>query len=377
MSDADRERPTIAIAHDYLTQRGGAERVVLVMARAFPGATIYTTIYDPERTYPEFRDMNIVTSPLNRFALFRRNHRLALPLLPFAANSIRPHEDVVITSSSGWAHGFDAAGHQLVYCHNPARWLYQTRDFLGTSPLRRPRGWILLLLRPALKRWDRKAAAKASKYLANSTVVRQRVKQTYGIEATLLPAPYALGDVADQQVIPQIEQWAADGYYLVVSRLLPYKNVQHVIDAFCSGPGLRDRLVVVGSGPMKAALERRAGPNVRLLSELTDGQMRWVYAHCRAVIAPSYEDYGLSPLEAAAFGKPTLALGAGGYLDTVAPGVSGTFFTAPTASIIRAAVQANASAQWDPDAIRAHVERFGEDHFRAALHRAVDGLITS
>ena len=125
------KRPRIAIAHDYLTQRGGAERVVLSMARAFPESPIYTTLYEPELTYPEFTDLDIRVSRLNAIGVLRRNHRLALPVLSLASSMINIDADIVVVSSSGWAHGFSTRGRKLVYCHSPARWLYQRETYLG------------------------------------------------------------------------------------------------------------------------------------------------------------------------------------------------------------------------------------------------------
>lgn len=127
-------RPRVAIAHDYLTQRGGAERVVLSMLEASPDATVHTTLYDPEGTFPEFRDVDIRVSPLNRVGPLRRHHRAALPFLPFASSALRIDADLVIASSSGWAHEFPTTGHTLVYCHAPARWLYQSERYLGGDP---------------------------------------------------------------------------------------------------------------------------------------------------------------------------------------------------------------------------------------------------
>lgn len=370
-SRPSRTRPTIAIAHDYLTQRGGAERVVLAMHRAFPDATIYTTLYAPDRTYPEFRDARIVTSALNDVRPLRRHHRSALPLLPLAARSMRITEDVVLASSSGWAHGFSASGRRLVYCHAPARWLYQTEAYLGRPTSRSIRGWVLMTLAPWLKRWDRHHALSADSHLANSRVVRDRMRETYGVEAQVVHAPHSMDSSAWQEPVPKLADWTEDGYYLVVSRLLPYKNVHLAIEAL---RGLDERLVVVGAGPLRRALERRLPPNVRLLSGLSDAQLRWVYAHSQALIAPSLEDYGLTPLEAAAYGRPTLALGAGGYLDTVVPGRTGLFFPAPTAEAIRAAVLDNRGRRWSAETIRRHAERFSEPVFHERLREAVAEL---
>jgi glycosyltransferase involved in cell wall biosynthesis len=362
--------PTVAIAHDYLTQRGGAERVVLAMLRAFPEATVYTTLYDPNGTYPEFKDVRIVTSPLNRFRFLRKNHRAALPLLAWAARRMRIDADVLLVSSSGWAHGFPTSGYKLVYCHAPARWLYQTDTYLGYSAMRSPKGAVVTALKPWLRRWDRRAAVTADRYLTNSTVVRQRVLQTYGIDATVLPAPHGITD-GHLEPIPEVAGWSS--YYLVVSRLLPYKNVDAVIAAFAEMPD--ERLLVVGAGPEEDRLRRIAPSNVRLAKQLTDAQMRWAYAHSTALVAPSIEDYGLTPLEAGAFGRPTVALRGGGYLDTVAEGLSGLFFDAATPEAIRSAVRTAYEHSWDEVAIGVHVEQFGEQQFRAALQGAVAELL--
>nr|WP_246297637.1 glycosyltransferase [Janibacter cremeus] len=366
---AGRERPRVAIAHDYLTQRGGAERVVLAMLKTFPDATIHTTLYDPEGTFPEFRDADVRVSPLNRIGVLRRNHRVALPFLPFASSRLRIDADVVIASSSGWAHGFPTTGRKLVYCHAPARWLYQSQRYLGRDPRRSPIGLALLALRSPLKAWDRRAAATGDVYLANSHVVRERIDGAYGIDAEVLPPPFAVDSTGDREPVPEVAQW--DGFHLVVSRLMPYKNVHRIIEAFS---GLPERLVVVGAGPMLEELQAAAPPNVAVVTRLTDAQMRWVYANSRALVAASHEDFGLTPLEAGAFGKPTLALRAGGYLDTIAEGVNGTFFDEPTAASIRESVIAARAAEWDPHAVRDHVEAFSPERFALRLQAAAARL---
>ena len=239
-------RPRVAIAHDYLTQRGGAERVVLAMSRAFPDAVIHTTLYEPESTYPEFKERTVVTSRLNRIGPIRRSHRLGLPLLAIAASSMTVDADVVLVSSSGWAHGFGRTGHSLVYCYSPARWIYQSDTYLGRPALRSLKGVALLALRPALRRWDAAAARGADDYVAISRTVQVRIRETYGIEAPVLPAPHSMDAHGSQDPVPALEDWADEGYHLVVSRLLPYKNVGVVVEAV---RGTDHRLVVVGSGP--------------------------------------------------------------------------------------------------------------------------------
>ena len=367
-------RPRVAIAHDYLTQRGGAERVVLSMARAFPEARIYTTLYDAATTYPEFRQHDIVTSVIDRLPPVRRDHRAALPILGAAAGSLRVDADIVLVSSSGWAHGFQHTGRSLVYCYSPARWLYQTDTYLGGPPTRSLRGVGLLSMRPALRRWDLRAARRCDRYLAISRVVRERIEDTYGIEADVVPAPHTMDAEAEREPVPALADWAAGGYLLVVSRLLPYKNVQAVVDAV---RGTAHRLVVVGAGPGREALLARMPGNVRLVSRLSDAQMRWTYAHSRLLVAPSHEDYGLTPLEAATFGVPSLTLGSGGYLDTVRLGVSGLFAAGPEPGDLREGIAAALEHPFDGDEVRAHAARFTEELFHERLHAEVDRLAAS
>ncbi|MBM6404320.1 glycosyltransferase [Phycicoccus sp. CSK15P-2] len=365
-------RPRVAIAHDYLTQRGGAERVVLSMARAYPEARIYTTLYDPRTTYPEFRDHDVVTSVIDRLPPFRRDHRAALPVLGAAAGSLRVDADVVLVSSSGWAHGFQHTGKSLVYCYSPARWLYQTETYLGGPATRSWRGMGLLALRPALRRWDSRAAHRCDRYLAVSRIVRDRIAETYDIDATVVPAPHGMDPEAPRAEVPELVDWADDGYLLVVSRLLPYKNVGNVVEAV---RGTSHRLVVVGAGPGRDALLARRPDNVRLVSGLSDDQVRWVYAHSRLLVAPSHEDYGLTPLEAAAFGVPSLTLGAGGYLDTVRVGVTGLFAAGKEPRDLREGITAALEHPFEADAVRAHAAEFDERRFHERLYAEVDALL--
>lgn len=365
--------PRIAIAHDYLTQRGGAERVVLSLSRAFPEATIHTLFYEPEQTYPEFRDRDIRVSPLNRVGPLRRDPRLALPLLAPAASQMRIEADVVIASSSGWAHAFPTTGRKIVYCHSPARWLYLPEDYLGDAPSWDPKRIALKALTPLLKPWDRRAALGAETYLANSTVVRERIRDVYGIDAETLFPPFSPEvAVGAQEPIPELAGWTGaagteGGHHLVVSRLQPYKHVDAVIEAFRALPD--QRLLVVGRGPERERLRSMAPPNVRLVEGISDAQLRWAYGRAVSLVAASHEDFGLTPLEAGAHGIPTLALRAGGYLDTVRDGVNGLFFDEPCPAEIVDAVKRCVSRTWDPEALRDVVSTFSEARFLRALRR--------
>lgn len=371
--------PRIAIAHDYLTQRGGAERVVLSLAKAFPEAEIHTLFYEPEQTYPEFREKRIRTSSLNRIGAFRRDPRIALPLLASASSRMRIDADVVIASSSGWAHAFPTTGKNIVYFHSPARWLYLPDDYLGEAGPLDPKRIALKALTPFLTGWDQRAARTADKYLANSSVVRKRIQRVYGIDApTLFPSFSPAVAEGEQEPIGELARWAGEdgtvgGHYLVVSRLQPYKHVDAVIEAFAGMPDRR--LLVIGRGPEKQRLMNLATENVRLVEGLSDAQMRWAYGHATALIAASHEDFGLTPLEAGAHGIPTIALRAGGYLDTVLEGVSGAFFDSPEPSTIRRAIDRHSGdVALAPHPIRARAEQFSEERFHAELRTIIDDL---
>lgn len=364
----------VVLAHDYATQRGGAERVALTIATAFPGSPMYTTLYEPRDTFPGFEQLDVRTSELNRVGLLRRNHRLALPLLASAVNAERLQGSVLVASSTGWAHGYRGADHTVVYCHAPARWLYQKDRYLGSHTNPGVRGQVRHLaaraamagLMAPLRHWDARGAQRADVYLANSTVTQRAIAEVYGIEAEVLSPPPALMPGGDERAVPGMEE----GFLLCVARLLPYKNVDAIIEAVNRTPG--QRLVVVGIGPDLERLQAMAGPDVHLVGRVEDDQLRWLYRHCSALVAASYEDYGLSPLEAGSFGKPSVVLRDGGYLDTVVEGVTGVFFDSPTAGAIQEGIRDLAAAPWSVNDIRTNVDRFAEGRFVRRLHDIVE-----
>jgi glycosyltransferase involved in cell wall biosynthesis len=359
----------VAIAHDYLTQRGGAERVVLAMARAFPDAPIYTTLYDPKQTFPEFADLDVRPSRLNKVRFLRRHHRAALPFLPGTISSMTIDADVVLASSSGWAHGVKTTGLKLVYCYTPARWLHQQRRYLGDHSSRGT-AVALKVLSPWLRRWDFRAAHTATDYVTVSSVVQDRVHSVYGLPSTVLPAPRPNTDTRPSEPMPAVEQWlAGEAFELCVSRLLPYKNVDQVVAAYAEEP--RRRLIVVGSGPVKAALQKAAGGNVLFLESITDGQLAWLYRRSRALISISYEDFGLTPLEAASFGKPSIVLRWGGYVETMIENLTALFIEVPEAEHVRRALEQVEAREWEVDRIVEHAARYQEDVFIEQLRELV------
>jgi glycosyltransferase involved in cell wall biosynthesis len=353
----------VAIVHDYLTQRGGAERVVLSMLEAFPDAPVYTSLFAPDETYPEFVDVDVRVSQLNRIRPLRTRHRLALPLLARAFSRLEIDADVALCSSSGWAHGASVSGRKIVYCHTPARWLYQSERYVGAN--RRAVSLALRALRSRLEAWDRAAALTADRYIANSSVVRERVHDVYGIDAEVLHPPPTVDPAGTKDEVSGL----APPFFLCIARLLPYKNVGVIVEAFAELPD--ERLVIVGTGPLLEALRAKAAPNTTFLESVPDPQLRWLYANCGAVVAASYEDFGLTPVEAAAFGKPSALLRWGGFVDTVVEDRTGVFFDLPEPHQIRDAIRKLNGRQWDADELRTHVARFSEARFVARLREVV------
>lgn len=363
-----RARPEVAIVHDYLTQRGGAERLVLSILKAFPGAPLYTALYEPDATYPEFADHDVRPLWTNRVGALRRDHRRGLMLYPSAFSRLTVDADVTICSSSGFAHGVKTSGRKVVYCYTPARWLYdQAGTYLAGWPA--PIAGTVRLAGPVLRRWDKRAAATADRYLTSTSEVRDRIAAAYSIEADVVPPEAAIDVAVAQTPVGEIDP----GFVLCVSRLLSYKNVDAVVAAFEQLPD--ERLVVVGGGPERARLEALAGPNVSMLGRVDDGELAWLYANCAAAVSASYEDFGLTPIEAAAYGKPSAVLRAGGFLDTVIEGATGAFFDRPTPEEVTLAIARLLTTDWDGSHIAAHAATFGGAGFAARLRAiAVDEL---
>ena len=366
-SDDNDERSTrtsLAIVHDYLTQRGGAERVALEIAEAFPGAPVHTSLYDPPATFPGFACHDVRTLPIDRVALLRAHHRLAFPLLAPSFSALRIDADVAVCSSSGWAHGARASGRKVVYCHSPARWLYQTTRYLGE------RGQLarspVAAAGVPLRAWDRRAALSAHRYLVNSSVVRERVRAAYGIDAEILPPPPGIDAAGPEAAVPGLDA----GFVLCVSRLLAYKNVDAVVEAFARLPG--ERLVVAGAGPLLEPLRRSCPTNVVLLGAVADPQLRWLYRSCAALVAASYEDFGLTPIEGLLYGKATAALRFGGFLDTIREDETGVLFDEPRPDEIARALQRLLHDQPAPADLAAQAERYSRERFVARIRAVVD-----
>jgi glycosyltransferase involved in cell wall biosynthesis len=358
------DAPTVALVHDYLTQRGGAERVVLTLAKAFPGAPLYTTLFEPDLTFPAFEDVDVVTSVLQRIGPLRRHHRLALPLYAPVVSSMKVPAAVAVCSTSGWAHGVRAQGAKVVYVHNTARWLYQPEDYYRTAGLAlRTLG---RLIRPVLRRWDQRAIADAAVLVANSFSVQDRIRRIWGRDALVVHPPHSVDPGGARRPVAGLEP----GFFLAVARLISYKRLDVLIEAVAALPGRR--LVIVGEGPDEARLRRlAAGSATVLLGAVEEDELRWLYANCTALVSAASEDLGLAPVEAMAFGRPVVVLRKGGFLETVAEGVTGVYFDEPVAPEVVAALELAEQTSWDPDDIRRHAETFSEESFIARMRAIV------
>lgn len=336
------------------------------MLRAFPEALLYTSVYEPRLTFPEFGRYDVRTTGLQRVTLFREDPRKALPLLAAAFSGLRVEDvDVVICSSSGWAHGVSTGSPKLVYCYNPPRWLWQREDYVAAQP--RPVQLAFRLMSPYLRRWDQRAARQARQYLTSSTTVQNRIRRIYGIEAELLPPPVTIDPAAARHPVGGVES----GFFLVVSRARGYKNVEHVCLAFERMPD--QRLVVAGELPGRPG----GGPwseNISGVARLSDPELRWLYANCRAVLSTAHEDFGLTPLEGNAFGRPALVLRAGGFLDTIVEGVTGFYLEDGQPESVVAAVECLLKNPLDSDPIVEHARLYDEAVFAESLRRHVHRL---
>jgi glycosyltransferase involved in cell wall biosynthesis len=341
----------VAIVHDYLNQRGGAERAVLELAAIFPSAPLYTSLYRPDSTFPEFARLDVRTSFIDRMPVDRR-FRALFPLYPAAFRSLGPIDaELVISSSSGWAHAVQTAprAFHAVYCYTPARWLYG--DYIGSTAAQR----VLSPFTGAMRMLDLNAARRPHLYIAISELVRERIRRLYGRDAPVVHPPV---DVDRFTPSPRGER------LLVVSRLLRYKRVDVVVDAATrAGLGLD----VVGTGPALADLRDRAGPTVRFHGRLADAAITELFQSCRAFCLPGAEDFGITPVEANAAGKPVVAFAGGGALETIEDGVTGVFFAEHSVDALLDALRRCDAISSPPQRIAQQARGFSAHTFREGL----------
>jgi glycosyltransferase involved in cell wall biosynthesis len=360
-----------ALVHDYLAQAGGAERVAAAFHAMFPEAPLYTSVYDPKTTLPSFADMDIRTSFLQRWPFSsRRFHKLALPYFPAAFERFDfGGYDLVLSSSSSFAKGVVTPPEtcHVCYCHTPSRFIWRQREYLHQSRSARALATLIGPLLNSLRAWDIESAQRVDYYIANSYNVARRIRKFYrrDVAAVVHPpveaarfAPAPPGEVGD--------------HFLVVSRLLNYKRVDLAVEA-CNRLGVPLR--VVGDGPDLAELRRRAGPTIQFLGKLTDMEVKSELSHCQALIFPGEEDFGITPLEAMASGRPVIAYGAGGALETVLDGETGLFFEEQTVDSLAAALRRLGQLSFPPEALREQALRFDSSVFEERMRRVIESAL--
>jgi glycosyltransferase involved in cell wall biosynthesis len=356
----------VALVHDYLTQYGGAERVLDALHEMFPAAPVFTSIVSYDALPKRFRAWDIRTSPLQRVPGADRYYRAGFPLFPlfFRTFDRELREfDLVIADSSAWAHGVRVRrdAKLICYCHSPARFLYRDQDYL--EPAKLPFGVRQVAdgFFAALRRIDRRNAKQVDRYLANSGNVARRIRDVYGIPA---PVVYPPIDVERfRGVAAKSEDWL-----LVVSRLVPHKRVDLAIEA-CNR--LERRLKVIGDGRDRARLEQLAGPTIEFLGSLDDVATVELYRRCRAFILPGVEDFGMTAIEAQAAGRPVIAYGRGGALESVIDGETGLFFRESTVESLAEAIKRFESMIWKPEFSYRNADRFGRERFIAEIEREI------
>jgi glycosyltransferase involved in cell wall biosynthesis len=353
---------SVVIVHDYLNQRGGAERVVLEMASMWPGAPIYTSLYRPRSTYPEFRRLDIRTTYLDALPVDRGFRNLFPLYAPAFASLGTLDADVIVSSSSGWAHRIRHSTRALhaVYCYTPARWLYGA---VRLSASRRQRALRPLL--GSLRRADQTAARHADLYVTTSQHIRRLIRDVYGVDAVVVPPP-----VDTARFIPR----PRGARLLVVSRLLAYKRVDLAVEAATRA---RLPLDVVGDGPELHNLRARAGPTVEFHGELPDDATTELMEGCRALVLPGTEDFGITPIEANAAGKPVVAFAAGGALETLRDGYSAAHFSKPSPEALLDAVARCDAIETPPERLAANARRFSPAAFRQRLSTVLSDALAA
>jgi glycosyltransferase involved in cell wall biosynthesis len=353
----------LAIVHDSLVNRGGSERVVLELHELWPDAPIFTSLFHPEATYSGFGGADVRTSPLQRLSRDPESFRRFLPLFPraFASFDLSGF-DVVVCSSARFAHHVRVPSGtcQIVYCYSPPRFLWGApHELTGGAPAWARPG--LPALRAWLRRLDRRAAARAHRYLAVSRVAQERIRRVYGRTSDVVYPPVAVDRFRAGE--------SREDFTLFVGRLVAHRRVDIAVEAFTR---MGEPLVVVGDGPARASLEAAAGPSVRFAGVVSDGELIDLYARCRAVVVPGIEDFGLIPLEANAAGAPAIARDEGGARETILDGRTGVLFSPGTVEGLIAGVERARGIAFDPTALRAHAQTFSTQSFAARMRAIVD-----
>lgn len=353
----------LALVHDWLNQIGGAEDVLETLVEMFPRAPIYTSMYWREGMPPAYQAWDIRTSWMDHLPGIYRHHQPYLPLYPvaFAGTDLSDY-GVVLSNKSGFCHGVrtgDAV--HICYCLAPTRYVWDFDAYTAREVLALPFKTILRPIIALLRRWDYQAAQRVNHFIAISREIQTRIKNHYHRDATIIYPPV---DTARFRPVSSHED-----YYLIVSRLVPYKRIDLAVRAF-NMLGLP--LVIAGDGRDRESLESLAGSKVTLLGRVPDADLPDLFARCRAYVLPGVEDFSIAPVQAQAAGRPVIAYGAGGALDTVIEGQTGVFFHEPTPEALAAAVRAFDTDEVAPETCVNNAARFGVSVFKRQLKGFVE-----
>lgn len=368
----------VALVHFWHIRRGGAERVLEELAEIFPQADLYFLVADPRTMASSLRERRIHTSFLQHWPGSRKHHRIFLPLYPLALESFNLSDyDLVISSESGPAKGVITGANtcHICYCHTPMRYLWEmTHDYRRSMPGAWLGRSLFSLTCHYMRQWDLATAARVDRFVAGSRNAARRVEKHYRRECDVIYPPVLKREIAEE---PLSNEPPKD-YYLVVSRLVAYKRIDLAIRA-CARLGRR--LVVIGTGEERKRLQRIAGAGVEFTGEVDDLTVRTYLRSCRALIFPGEEDFGYAPIEAQVNGRPVIAFGRGGVVETVRPlrkgeaigSSSGVFFSEATVESLASAMQAfeSAEGQWRPSEIRGGVLQFTQAAFRRRFQALV------
>lgn len=359
----------VAIVHYWLVGMRGGEKVLEELCLLFPQADIFTHVHDPVRTSAIINRHRITETYIARLPFARKFYQKYLPLMPSALEELDlTSYDLVISCEAGPAKGVITHPNavHLCYCHSPMRYLWdQYHTYRGNA------GWLTRLMMsatmPMLRAWDVASAAHVDRFIANSTFIARRIEKAYRRSSEVIFPPVDLDAFA-------IADNPARDFYVYIGQLVPYKRVDLAVQA-CTRLGRK--LVVVGTGSEADHLRAMAGPTVELRGWTSNDEVRWLYQNCRALLFPGEEDFGIVPLEAMASGRPVIAYGSGGALDTVVENLSGTFFHEQTPEALIAAIESFEAHEdaFDPVAMRQHARGFGRDVFRRKLAAYIDGCM--
>jgi glycosyltransferase involved in cell wall biosynthesis len=354
------------LIHDYLNQYGGAERVLEVLHEMAPGAPVYTSIYDREAMPKPYREWDVRTTWVDRVPGAHRHHQRLLPAYPLAFDRLElPPCDLVLSSSSAFAKMVrpPVGAVHVCYCHAPMRFAWNLDAYISRERLHPSARIFLSPLMALLRRRDRVTASRVDRFVANSTAVRDRIRAFWRRDATVVYPP------VDVERFASVPQHQVGEYFLMVSRLVPYKRFDLAIEA-CNALGLP--LWIVGDGRDRPRLERMAGPTIRFLGRVSDTELADLYARCRAAIFMSEDDFGIAQVEAQAAGRPVVALAAGGAWDTVEHGVTGVHVRAQTTGALIDALRRLDQYNFDSVTLAAHAAKFSRGRFAREIVGVVE-----